>query len=299
MEAKNGDVARIYALGGLLLLLTAWIYWDYYRPEWKRYQTEFRALVAGRFGADKARLVPTGIQQIWVAELQRADRCVTCHLGVEWEGLEEAPNPYRSHPPAILKEHPISRYGCTLCHGGENYATGLEAAHATAAEHWDEPLLYGALAKTHQVPEPPALLEIHCNLCHRYDRQTAGADYINAAKQLVEENGCSLCHKINGQGGALGPDLSFIGDQSPERYDYSRLPGRASVFGWLVAHFKNPQAIVPETIMPNLNLGDREAQALAMLMMSWRRTNLPAAYIPRARRPDPPAAEASASEPPR
>ena len=167
MKVKNNDVPMIYAASAALLLITAWIYWDYFRPPWKGYQAEFRALVAKQSGADKSRQVPSGIQQEWVEDLNRVDRCVTCHLGMEWEGMENAPNPYRSHPRDILKKHPISRYGCTICHGGEGYATGLESAHATTAEHWDEPLLYGELGKMYGMDERRALLEINCNLCHR------------------------------------------------------------------------------------------------------------------------------------
>jgi hypothetical protein len=31
--------------------------------------------------------------------------------------------------------------------------------------------------------------------------------------------------------------------------------------------------------MPNINMEKKDAQALAMLMMSWRRVNLPLAYM--------------------
>ena len=292
MEAKNRDVGLIYAFGAILLLLTGWVYWDYYGPEWKSYQSEFRGLVTGHFGAERARQVPSGIQQIWVAELNRVDRCVTCHLGLEWEGLEDAPNPYRAHPPGILRKHPLVSYGCTICHGGQGFATDVESAHATGALHWEEPLLAGEIGRANQVPEPKALLQINCNVCHRYDAQTEGADYINYAKQIVQEKRCVICHKINGQGALLGPDLSYVGDQSPEHYDYSRLPGRPSVLAWHVGHFKNPKDVAPQSIMPNFNFGPRETQALAMLTMSWKRTSLPSSYIPPPKAaPPPPAPE--------
>ena len=297
MKAGKGDVALVYALGGILFLITAWIYWDYYRPEWKGYQSGFRAQIASRFGEDRVRQIPTGLQQVWVEELNRADRCVTCHLGVEWEGMENAPHPYRTHPPEILKTHPVSRYGCTICHGGEKYATGVASAHATASPHWEEPLLYGELGKAYQINERPALLQINCNICHRADKQTDGADYINYAKQLVEEKRCALCHKINGQGGVIGPDLTYVGDQTPEHFDYSRLPGKPSVFAWHVAHFKNPKALAPESTMLNFSFGDREAQALTMLMMSWKRTKVPTAYIPRVKMANLPPAEPQKESP--
>jgi hypothetical protein len=71
------------------------------------------------------------LQQIWVKELDRVDRCTTCHLGIEWKGLENAPNPFRSHPAEILKSHPLNQFGCTVCHGGQGFAT--DAGRRTAS----------------------------------------------------------------------------------------------------------------------------------------------------------------------
>ena len=279
MQVKNRDIPMIYAAGAILLLITAWLYWDDSRPTWKTYQTGFRALIVERLGAERAKQVPSGIQQVWIAELNRVDRCITCHMGVEWEGMENAPQPYRSHPREILKKHPIGKYGCTMCHGGEGYATSVETAHATFAEHWEEPLLGSEMGKMHQLEQPAALLEINCNVCHRYDQQTEGNTYINYGKQMVAEKRCVACHKINGRGGVIGPDLSFIGDVSAEQLDFTHLSGKATAIDWHVAHFKNPKEISPSSVMPNFNLGLRESQSLAMLMMSWRRVSLPSSYI--------------------
>jgi hypothetical protein len=41
----------------------------------------------------------------------------------------------------------------------------------------------------------------------------------------------------------------------------------------------NPEGVSPETKMPNLNLDKKDAQAQTMLVMSWKRVNLPLAYI--------------------
>ena len=280
MEWKSRDTVWIYGFAAALLAITALVYADYFQPEWKGYQSGFRELVTKRFGAARAKQVSSGLQQVWVRDLDRVDRCTTCHQGAEWSGLENAPEPYRSHPREILAKHPISKYGCTPCHGGQGYAVDVAGAHATTIEHWEQPLLSTELGKTYLVSDRKAMIQINCNTCHRYERETAGADYINDAKKLVAQKGCRACHKINGRGGVIGPDLTYIGDQSAEQYDYTRMSGVKTVYGWHLAHFKDPKSMVSSTVMPNFGLGTHDAQSLAMLVLSWKRARLPVEYIP-------------------
>jgi cytochrome c2 len=283
MEWKSRDTVWIYGFAAALLAITALVYADYFRPEWKDYQSGFRELATKRFGAARAKQAPSGLQQVWARDLDRVDRCTTCHQGVEWSGLESAPEPYRSHPREILAKHPISKYGCTPCHGGQGYAVDVAGAHATTIEHWEQPLLSTELGKTYLVSDRKAMIQINCNTCHRYERETAGAEYINDAKKLVAQKGCRACHKINGRGGVIGPDLTYIGDQSAEQYDYTRMSGVKTVYGWHLAHFKDPKSMVSSTVMPNFGLGTHDAQSLAMLVLSWKRARLPVEYIPGAK----------------
>jgi cytochrome c2 len=287
-----GDLAR----GPREDLTTGLFAWSDRRHDWRYYQWEFRRLVVERYGADKARDIPRGIQQHWVADLGRADRCITCHQATSWKGFEQAEEPFRTHPAEPLRLHPVERFGCTPCHGGQGWAIDTAAAHGEVA-HWEEPLLGRYLGESYSLAEDPgALLEMNCNHCHRYDRQTAGMDEINLGKSLVQEKGCRACHVINGRGGSIGPDLTFVGDKAPEQYDYGRLSGQKTAFAWHVAHFKDPRALVTDTVMPNFHLTTREAQALSMLALSWRRTDLPAVYLAGAPRTDPPTAEEAAAE---
>ncbi len=290
------DRPVLAGIGIVLVLSTILFARNDREHEWRYYQWEFRQLVEQKFGADKARTVPSGLQQVWVPALGRADRCVSCHLATAWKGFEDAEEPYRTHPPEILRRHPVETFGCTSCHGGMGWAVDAGPAHGPV-EHWEEPLLGSEMGEAYSIAEnKSALIQINCNTCHRYDRETQGADFINLAKDLLQAKGCRACHVINGRGGTIGPDLTYVGDKAPEQYEYGRLSGQKTAFAWHVAHLKDPRALVPETVMPNFNLTTKEAQALAMLVSSWRRTQVPAMFLAGAPRHDVPTADERAAE---
>ena len=251
-------------------------------PEWKYYQSEFRAIVSQRVAEADPSTLPSGIQQIWVDKLNRVDRCTTCHLGVTWKGLEDVEQPWTTHPmPEIFDNHPLEDFGCTVCHGGQGYALTDYEAHGFV-EHWDRPLLSDIAASEYDPRNPPPLHEIQCNYCHRYERSTEGMPYINRAKEFVRTKGCKICHLVNGDGGKLGPDLTHEGDKHAEGFDFSNLVSeQVTVFNWHIKHFQSPPTIVPGSIMPEMNFQSTDAQALAMLVMSWRDDeDLPRAYLP-------------------
>lgn len=78
-------------------------------------------------------------------------------------------------------------------------------------------------------------------------------------KALYAELGCAGCHRIHGEGGAVGPDLSFVGDTRPER-------------DWHLLHFRDPQSVSPGSIMPKFPLTDEQLNALTEYMLSLRQT---------------------------
>ncbi|MFQ5346732.1 MAG: c-type cytochrome [Rhodothalassiaceae bacterium] len=73
---------------------------------------------------------------------------------------------------------------------------------------------------------------------------------------LFESKGCSGCHSIGGEGGEVGPALDTVGD----RYTAE----------WLFTWLKDPAAVKPGTMMPNLGLTDEERAHLVFYLASLR-----------------------------
>jgi ubiquinol-cytochrome c reductase cytochrome b subunit len=75
---------------------------------------------------------------------------------------------------------------------------------------------------------------------------------------LYANLGCAGCHRIHGNGGAIGPDLSYEGDVRPDRE-------------WHMKHFRDPQSVSPGSIMPKFPLTETELQDLTSYMLSLKR----------------------------
>ena len=296
----------------ILLLLSA--FQENIAGEWEQYQRDYRTTLVASAPTDQARdaakRMEIKFQQTYLPDLNRVDRCVTCHIAAEDPEQEGAAVPLRSHSGDIMTHHPIDRFGCTVCHEGQGRAVSTAAAHGEI-EHWPTPLLRGE--------------EVYrsCGKCH-YDNDLYGAEYdlfvkhkgqlpsltqaeidssvpgdahaaqqraIGRGKRLVIDKGCLGCHAYRSRGGTLGPDITYVGDKTKHDFDFSHVHGAQgrTVKSWMVAHFLNPSEVVPGTLMPEMGLSEQEANDLAEYMLSLRRKDMPAQYtpVPSARSGDP------------
>ncbi len=273
-------LATLLALLVLLAGMAYMVYQDHER-EYRTHQERFRQLVADRLGPEKAAGVETGLKQIWVPEIGVIDRCVTCHQGVGWEGLKEMELPFGNHSrPELIKKHPIDRFGCTPCHGGQGLATNSDDAHSWF-KRWEFPGPDTYLAKSNRFKNNSGFLESRCNFCHRYETEVAGMALLNHGKLLIDDNGCRDCHTINGYGGRIGPDLTYEGDRDPTLFNFapkSIMP--KTVYSWHMAHFYYPKSVKPTSIMPKFRFTSRDLHALTLLVMSWKKNNYPVNYLP-------------------
>ncbi len=88
-------------------------------------------------------------------------------------------------------------------------------------------------------------------------------ELVSIGKDVYDRKGCAGCHKISGAGGDLGPDLSNEGNVL--LHDVQ----------WHKSHFKDPSSVVPGSVMPKIDLLERESEALAAYMISLKSTDLP------------------------
>lgn len=266
-------VHRIFAGASVLLLLTAvWAAWLDYKREWKHYQRRYYALLVEKVKDEKIRQAiqreKLEIKQIVLPPFGRVDRCVTCHLAYDNPAFVNEPEPLRTHP-EILKHHPAEKFGCTICHGGQGAATSYRGAAHGELEFWEEPMWKG------EYPQAA------CGKCHK-ETSVPGAPILSAARILYkQEFSCDTCHRIEGEGSSDAPDLTYVGSKPLHAFDFTHVKGERTRQRWLFEHFKNPQAVVPNSEMPNLEMTDEQAQALTLLMLSLRDDKIPRDYIVR------------------
>jgi len=236
-------------VGGLVIVA---YYKDQFR-EWKTWQRAYIKQELARSTTAEQRMaaarIPIEIRQIVLPGPDHVDRCLTCHLAAEDPSYSGMPQPLSYHP--NHDQHPSEKFGCTICHQGQGRATTREAAHGHV-EHWDRPML------------PMKFIESACAKCH-LPTDLPNAPKLAKGRAVFEESGCIGCHKLQGVGGVIGPELDKVGaSRGPE---------------WLMQHFKNPAAVTPGSAMPPIKATDPELDALTLYVLSFTGEELSAYYV--------------------
>jgi cytochrome c1/cytochrome c553 len=188
----------------------------------------------------------------------------------------------------------VSDYGCAYCHeiGGikkpENFAPELsrigskpvtQLVFLPGMQHTlpdyiatkiKQPRSFGQGLKMPQYTFPPAQIDSLATALLAFNDRAATlppsltlaakpeSDYQPAGKagKLMADLACFSCHRINGHGGDMAPDLTWEGSSVQRQ--------------WLVDFLKNPGTLRPALIrrMPRFNLSDADANELADYMMT-------------------------------
>jgi mono/diheme cytochrome c family protein len=177
---------------------------------------------------------------------------------------------------------------CTLCHGADGHGdTGLgrgmypPASDLTSphVQQWTDADLFWIIQNGIGLTGMPSWkstlseaetwqLAAFIHAIPRLDRERAStsmhesapgpADLVTYGKTLYRQEGCFTCHQLEGEGTAVGPDLTVEGDR--QRTD-----------AWLTGHFKDPPAYTPGSIMPSFDsLMPVQIQALTVFLQGQK-----------------------------
>lgn len=119
----------------------------------------------------------------------------------------------------------------------------------------DEPEAFAAWVRTQSAPAPAL------------DEQDPLAALVDQGREALMRTGCIACHRIDGTAaqGVLGPDLSHVGSR---RTIAAGILANTSenMERWL----RDPPAVKPGSLMPNLQLADDDVRSLTAYLLSLR-----------------------------
>ncbi len=203
-------------------------------------------------------------------QVDRVDRCQTCHIAVNRAGFDDLPHPLKTHPKRRVflgdAAHPPRIYGCTACHDGQGEAVNsLAQAHGNV-KFWEHPLHEG-----HDV-------QANCITCHLNVQGLEGAEVVGRGQRIFEQVGCTGCHLVEGYDdiAKVGPSLRKVSAKVDP--------------GWMVQWILDPRAFRPHTRMPHFYFTEDEALAAASYLWAASKKEaegwLTAHPEPRGYRPD-------------
>ncbi len=234
-------------LGIAFLAIFSWVFFHEEGAEWRSAQSRFRQIeVRVKNPHQLAQAAEVGgLRQIWLPELNRVDRCTTCHLGIDDPAFVNAPAPFTTHPGTWLTTHPPERFGCTTCHDGQGEATDVEHAAHRPTELFDRPM------------RPLETIEANCGTCHR-SLDPPEAPRLAEGRRLIVASGCVSCHDIPGFEGMTfsGPALDSIGNKIRP--------------AWLGGWLHDPKSYLPNSKMADFRLTPNEIASLQAFLLSLR-----------------------------
>jgi len=191
----------------------------------------------------------------------KVDRCMTCHMGIDQKGFEDAPQPYTTHPNLELylganSPHPMNEYGCTGCHAGRGRGTDfISSAHSPdneeMAARWEEELNWHPFHHWDTPMLPMKYVEASCLKCHAGSIPVQASPKLALGMTIVEKGGCFGCHQIDGFESTPkpGPGLRKIATKTTKEF----------AFKWIY----EPRSFRENTWMPHffkqLNSQDSES----------------------------------------
>lgn len=202
---------------------------------------------------------------------------------------ENLRNPFRVTPQTAAEGKELFLESCAICHGTDGHsqtnlgqgmyppAMDLTSPHV---QHWKDAELFWiiqngvrmtGMASWKNVISPQDSWKLvafirnltETNAATQENLPSGSASKSHAqmlvyGRTLYRQEGCFTCHRLDGEGGKVGPDLSLEGTR-----------GRSAE--WLTGHFKNPPDYTPGSIMPAFkNLTNEQLSALTAFLLSQK-----------------------------
>ena len=202
---------------------------------------------------------------------------------------ESRKNPLHSNEQTLGQGKEVYLQSCALCHGTDGHgktalgqdmyppAMDLTSPHV---QHWDDSDMYwiiqngvrltgmaswkGVISDQDTwklvlfIRNLPELVSAEAGRSKQAQPPGTQEQMIAYGKTLYRQEGCFICHRLDGEGTKVGPDLTAEGTR-----------GRSP--SWLVGHFKDPKAYVPGSIMPPFkNLTDEQLSSLTAFLESQK-----------------------------
>ena len=164
--------------------------------------------------------------------MPKVDRCMTCHVGIDKAGFEDAPQPYSTHPKLDFmvgpnSAHPLSEFGCTTCHAGRGRGTGFyTSAHSPndkeTAHRWEKDLGWEPMHYWEIPMLPKRYTEAGCYKCHSGNMPLKEAETLSLGLSVFEKAGCHACHQVDRWNDASkpGPSLYHMASKTDKNWTY-------------------------------------------------------------------------------
>ncbi len=198
-------------------------------------------------------------------------------------------SPLPANDEAVNRGHEVYAQSCALCHGADGRGTDLGRSmyppamdlNSPHVQHWVDAELFwiiqngvrltGMPSWKSSISETDTWRLVHfIHSLPRVNGEASAApspaaapaqpraELIAYGKTLYRQEGCFMCHQLQGEGGRVGPDLTVEGTR-----------GRTDE--WLIGHFKDPPKYVSGSIMPPfVNLTDAQLQALTLFLQNQK-----------------------------
>ena len=194
--------------------------------------------------------------------MPKVDRCMTCHVGIDKAGFEDAPQPYKTHPKLDFmvgpsSAHPLSEFGCTSCHGGRGRGTKFyTAAHSPndqeTAHRWEKELGWEPMHYWGNPMLPKRYTEAGCYKCHSGNMPLKEAETLSLGLSVFEKAGCYACHQVDrwNDSPKPGPSLYHLASKTNKDWTYNWIlePRSFRHNTWMPHFFKKGNNSAPEDL---------------------------------------------------